>query len=248
MKKEKPRNQAIKNGFAATYDRFVQRQGLLPRGLAELVGSYAPGEILEFGVGTGTVAVGLSILGYKVTGVDLSSDMLKEASKKAQRHGVSVQLIEADMVGLNLKRGFDLLLCLGNTLPLVSGLRQARRLLRTCHSHVRPGGRAVFQIVNYDRILKERPTTFSVDCTDDLVRIKQYRYRRGTIDFVVSLVDSTTIPPAMNTATRIIRPWAKNDLTAEMERAGFEKIRAYGDYLRSEFRLSSRDLIMVAEK
>ena len=106
----------------------------------------------------------------------------------------------------------------------------------------------MFQIVNYDRILKEKPTTFSIDCTDDLVRIKQYRYRRGTIDFVVSLVDSGTIPPAVKTVTKRIRPWTKKDLAAELEKAGFEKIQAYGDYLRSEFRISSKDLIMVAEK
>ena len=124
MEEKNSRNQAMNNGFAATYDRFIQRQGLLPRGLAELVGSYAPGEILEFGVGTGTVAVGLSILGHKVTGVDLSRDMLKEARRKAHRHGVSVELKEGDMVALNLNRQFGLLLFKAATLIHVRAYRE----------------------------------------------------------------------------------------------------------------------------
>jgi glycine/sarcosine N-methyltransferase len=248
MSNEESRKQGLKGGFAATYDRLVQRKGLLPKGLAELIGLQPAQEILEFGVGTGTVALGLSVLGHKVTGVDLSTDMLKEARRKARRHGVSMKFMEGDMVELKLKREFDLLICLGNTLPLVPELRRARRFLKNCRDHIKPGGKAIFQIVNYDRILKERPMTFAVDCENDLVRIKQYRYRRGIIDFVVSLVDNSRIPPSMTTATNRIRPWTKDDLGAELRKAGFGKIAAYGDYLKSEFSLSSKDLVMVAEK
>jgi SAM-dependent methyltransferase len=238
----------IKGKFAGTYDKFVSRKTLLPPGLSSLIASTEAESILEFGVGTGTVAAGMSLEGFEVTGVDSSPDMLKEARRKARAHGVSLRLIESDMVEVKLSRRFDLVICLGNTLPLLADLRRARRFLKNCLYHLRPGGRAIFQIVNYDRILKDRPTTFAVDCQKDLVRIKQYRYGRQTIDFVVSLIDNSRIPPSMTTVTNRIRPWTGRALTAEMKSAGFKRIRAYGDYSRRRFNQSSKDLVIVAGK
>lgn len=238
----------IRGRFARTYDKFVSRKTLLPPGLSSLIASTGSKSILEFGVGTGTVAVGLSLPGFEITGVDLSPDMLREARRKARVQGVSLRLIKGDMVELKLKRRFDLVICLGNTLPQVADLRRARRFMKNCLYHLRPGGRAIFQIVNYDRILKDRPTTFAVDCEKDLVRVKQYHYRRETIDFVVSLIDNSRIPPAMTTVTNRIRPWTAEALTTELKSAGFKGIRAYGDYSKSRFNLESKDLVIVAGK
>ena len=66
----------IKGKFAKSYDSFVKRESLLPDGLFELVRSYSPEMIADFGCGTGSVAAGLSKAGYQVTGVDKSKDSI----------------------------------------------------------------------------------------------------------------------------------------------------------------------------
>ena len=237
----------ISGKFARTYDKFVKRGLLLPEGLSELVDSTAAKEILEIGSGTGSVAIGLSLAGYDVTGIDISPDMLRVAQSKAQEYGADTRFLDGDIVKVRLGRQFDLLICLGNTLALIAGSGESRMLFNNCIRHLRPGGKAIFQVLNYDRILKERPTTFAVDSQGDLMRIKQYRYCSKLLDFVVTLIDNSKIPPVVTTSERKLKPWTKREISAGLMNAGFKKVSAYKDYNRGRYNLHSNDLVIVAK-
>lgn len=237
----------IRGKFAETYDIFARRGSLLPAGLLDLVDRIKAKEILEFGSGTGAVAIGLDLAGYNVTGIDLSPDMLRAARSKAKKYGVDVRFLEGDIVKIRLDQRFDLLICLGNTLALITGSSDSRKLFKNCIRHLKPGGTAVFQLLNYNRILKEKPTTFAVDSHDDLIRIKQYRYGVKLLDFVVTLIDNSKIPPVMTISKRKLRPWTKKEITAGLMDAGFKKVSAYKDYKRKRFGVSSKDLIILAK-
>lgn len=237
----------ITGKFARTYDDFVRRGSLLPAGLLDLVNSTRTKEILEFGSGTGSVAIGLSLAGYNVTGIDFSPDMLRAARSKAREYGADVRFLKGDIVKIRLDQRFDLLICLGNTIPLIKGSVDSRRLFKNCVRHLVPGGIAVFQMLNYDRILKERPTTFAVDSQDDFIRIKQYRYGVKLLDFVVTLIDNSKVPPVVTISKRKLRPWTKKEITAVLMDAGFKKVSAYKDYNRKRFSVSSKDLIILAK-
>jgi len=236
----------IRGKFAKTYDNFVRRGSLLPEGLPELVDSAAAKEIIEFGSGTGAVAIGLSLTGYDVTGIDFSADMLRAARFKSQKYDADVKFLNRDIVKVRLDRKFDLLICLGNTLPLITGLGDSRKLFKNCVRHLKPGGTAIFQMLNYDRILKEKPTTFAVDSQDNLIRIKQYRYGIKLLDFVVTLIDNSKIPPVITISRRKLKPWTKREITAELMNAGFNKVCVYRDYNRRRFSLLSKDMVIVA--
>lgn len=238
----------FKGAIARSYDSFLTRKSLLPKGLLELVKSTKARKIVEFGAGTGTVAIGLSLEGYDVTGVDFSPEMLKKARQKAKKHGADTRFINGNIVKADLRRRFDLLICLGNTLPIINNLKDTRALFKNCAHHLKPGGTIVIQILNYDRILKTRPETFSTEILDDIIRIKQYRYGKTLIDFVVSLIDITKIPPKITISRNKIRPWTRRELTAELKEAGFRKINALGDYSKNKFTIKSKDLIVIAEK
>lgn len=238
----------FKRAIAGSYDRFLTRKSLLPKGLLELIKSSKAREIVEFGAGTGTVAVGLSLEGFDVTGVDFSPEMLKKARQKAKSHGADTRFINGNIVRVDLRRQFDLLICLGNTLPIIDSLRDARALFKNCANHLKPGGTIVIQILNYDRILKTRPRTFGVEILEDIIRIKQYRYGKTLIDFVVSLLDITKIPPKITVSRNKIKPWTRKELTGELLEAGFRKIKAHGDYSKNRFTIKSKDLIVIAEK
>ena len=237
----------FKREIAQTYDKFLTRKSMLPAGLADLVKTARAQKIVEFGVGTGTVAVGLSLEGYDVTGVDYSPEMLKLARQKAKIHDANTKLLDGNIVDIEIPERFDLLLCLGNTLPIITSLPDSRKLLRNCARHLKPGGTAIFQILNYDRILKTRPDTFATEILDDIIRIKQYRYGKTLIDFVVSLIDTTKVPSKITVRSHKIRPWTKKDLSAELKKAGFLKVRAFGNYSKERFTQKSKDLIIIGE-
>lgn len=236
----------IKGSFAGTYDRFVKRQTLLPAGLLELVRGLEGKSVLEFACGTGTVACGLALEGYDIVGVDYSPDMLKAARAKARRNKAKVKFIAGDISKVRVGRKFDLLLCMGNAIPHFKTQKSLTQLLENCISHLNDGGHVIFQLLNYNRILKNRPSTFAIDIDRDAVRFKQYRYRGGEIDFFVTVIDGATIPPTVAKTKNTLKPWRMGDLKYMMARAGFDDIIAYGNYSRAEFNLESNDLIIVA--
>jgi ubiquinone/menaquinone biosynthesis C-methylase UbiE len=68
--------------------------------------------ILDIGCGTGRHAVGLAMRGYKVTGIDMSSGMLDEARKAANKANVQVELIHADASEYKPQNKYDAAICL----------------------------------------------------------------------------------------------------------------------------------------
>jgi hypothetical protein len=78
------------------------------------------------------------------------------------------------------------------------------------------------------------------------VRFKQYHYRKNLIDFVVTIVDGSRIPPRASVSKIALRPWTSRQLKAALKRAGFQDIRFYGNYARGDFSINSKDLIIIA--
>jgi SAM-dependent methyltransferase len=99
---------------------------------AAVIASVAPagGPVLELGCGAGRVTRPLVALGFDVTGVDNSADML------AHVRGATTVL--ADLVTLRLEERFDVVVLASHFVNCAEAERVA--FLRTCAHHVRDGG------------------------------------------------------------------------------------------------------------
>ena len=129
------------------------------------------GQILELGCGTGHKLIPIASDGYSCVGLDLSSDMLAEARRKADESGVVVEWLHGDMTAFDLGRTFDFVFITANSLlhlhetdDLVSCFRSVRR-------HLAPGARFIFDVFNPSvRVLAEadghRRTRESLSFTD----------------------------------------------------------------------------------
>ena len=125
-------------GCAPKYDRKIDRiDRLLFADARAWVCSRAAGDVLEIGVGTG---LNLALYGpdVRVTGIDLSPEMLELARARADALGRDVQLAVGDAQALDLEdQSFDtavfsLSLC---TIP------DDRRAIAEAHRVLRSGGR-----------------------------------------------------------------------------------------------------------
>ena len=99
----------------ADYDaRFedLARSGHDVHGEATFVESLGPATVLDAGCGTGRVAIELARRGVEVVGVDLDPEMLAAARRKAPGLG----WVEADLVGVDLGRTFDVVVLAGNVM------------------------------------------------------------------------------------------------------------------------------------
>ncbi len=108
-----------------------------------LLTMHQPQHICDFGCGSGEMACRLGRMGYRVTGLDVSPELIDLARERAKLDGVEdrVSFIVADGASATLpKNEFDAVLAMSviHHLPLEAGLDTLEGLLK-------PGGRIAFQ-------------------------------------------------------------------------------------------------------
>jgi 16S rRNA A1518/A1519 N6-dimethyltransferase RsmA/KsgA/DIM1 with predicted DNA glycosylase/AP lyase activity len=102
--------------------------------LAELAG---PGPVLEFGVGTGRVALPLSRRGVRVHGIELSPAMAAQLSQSSGGRDVTVTI--GDFATTSVGETFALVYLLRNTITNLTTQAQQVDDFNAA-AHLRPGG------------------------------------------------------------------------------------------------------------
>jgi glycine/sarcosine N-methyltransferase len=118
------------------------------------------GPLLDAGCATGELACALAKGGIEVSGFDSDPEMIRIARTKAltipARPDFRVDSLEHCAESYP-RGGFRSLLCLGNTLVHLAGRAEVNTVMRNFHALLAPGGRLAVQLLNYDRLLLEKP-------------------------------------------------------------------------------------------
>lgn len=151
------------DAYAAAYDTFYGEKDYAGECdvLQALFGDYAAApvtSILDLGCGTGSHAVVLAQRGYRVTGVDRSEDMLRQATAKANKAGVSLELELADLKTYRDHREYDAVLMMFAVLGYQQSNEEVMDALRTARAHLRPGGVFVADFWYGPAVLSQRPS------------------------------------------------------------------------------------------
>lgn len=110
------------------------------RGVAELAG---PGPVLEFGIGTGRLALALSQLGVAVEGIEGSPEMV--AGMREKPRGDAIPVAVGDFSSIELGRRFRLVLLAVNTIFALPDQATQVRCFENAARHLEPGGRFVVE-------------------------------------------------------------------------------------------------------
>lgn len=114
--------------WAGFYHTLMERYGL-PRG-----------KVCECACGTGSLTIPLAAMGYQMTGVDISPDMLFEASQKARKAGAMIPFVKQDMRILHLHRQMDAVLCTNDGVNYLKGAEELSRFFQAAFRVIREGG------------------------------------------------------------------------------------------------------------
>src|SRR5262245_51097721 len=126
--------------MAGDYGTFAQY--LEPGALAILRNlNIAPGSrMLDVGCGAGQIAIPAARAGVNVTGVDIATNLIKQASARAAAEGLTIQFKEGDAEHLAFPdASFDTVISLIGAMFAPRPERVAAELVRVC----RPGGRII---------------------------------------------------------------------------------------------------------
>lgn len=103
------------------------------------------GGCLEFGIGTGRVALALSARGVSVHGIELSPHMAEQLSVKPGADAVPV--IIGDMTTTQVEGPFTLVYLVANALMNVTTQEEQLAVFANAAAHLTPGGRFVVELI-----------------------------------------------------------------------------------------------------
>ena len=194
--------------------------------------------VLDVGCGTGTLSLALTKLGYHVTGLDLSEDMLIVASEKAKEHGSQIEFIHRDMRELDGLYGFDLILIAVDSLNYLENEADVRQTFVGAYSALNSNGLLIFDVHTPYKMTEIFKDYLYVENDDDLTYI--WHVEEGV--YPLSVVHELTIF-AKNEAgsyTRTIerhyqRTFEMAQYEAWLAEVGFEIKSTVGDNDRQLF-------------
>ena len=145
--------------------------------------------VLDVGCGTGTLSLALAQLGYDVTGLDNSSDMLVVASEKALACGMMIDFIHRDMRELDGLSGFDCVLIAVDSLNYLENEADVRRSFKGAYSALNEGGVLIFDVHTPYKMTETFKDYLYVENADDLTYI--WHVEEG--EYPLSVIHELTI-------------------------------------------------------
>lgn len=206
---------------------------------------------LDVACGTGVYALAFAAGGVElVVGADISEGMLRMARQRAKELGVSVQWVLARMQDLRdlLSEQFDVITCLGNSLPhlltdsdLESTLAGFRQLLRA-------DGRLFLQLLNYESILADAERIVEITRRGDLEFVRFYDFMPDRLVFNLLKINWEGNCGIHTLSSTELRPYIWATLEHALKRSGFTNIKAYGGLDFSRFNpAASATLLLEAQ-
>ena len=219
------------------YMEILRREGITPR------------TVVDLACGTGSVTEILARKGYRVTGVDMSEEMLTEAAMKTmdmeQPPMYSCQLLQ----NLRLPRGVDMAVCALDSLDYILDPDDCKEAIRRSYKALNPGGIFIFD-VNTPEKLQAMDDQVFLDEDDDV-----YCVWRGEFDEETNICSY-----GMDLFQREGNMWRRSfeehreyaysqeQLTGFLKDAGFTHIQVYADRLFEAPREGEQRIYFKARK
>jgi len=195
--------------------------------------------VLDVACGTGVYALAAAERGAQSVGVDLCAEMLTRAQDNAKRLQLAVDWRCIPMQELSgaLDTDFDLVLCMGNSLPHVLEDAELERTLAGFKRLLKPGGKLVLQILNYTAILNRQERIVAIDRADQTEYIRFYDFLSDSrfVHFNVLSIDQAARECTYELSSVKLRAYQREDLRQALELAGFADCAWCGDLALSTF-------------
>ncbi len=201
------------------------------------------GPVLELGVGTGRVALGLARGGVAVIGVDTMQPMLDRFAERLEREPKrvreKVELRRGDLMDLDLAKRFEVVTAPFHVLNHCYTRQELATALRTVRTHLAPGGRFLFdvRVPNPDELRRDPNKVYKGRDVTLPSTGRRYHYRERwdydtasqvqTVEMAFVGVDD---PADFELQVLTHRCWFPAELEAVLHYEGFEVLEHLGDF------------------
>ncbi len=192
-----------------------------------------PGDhILDLACGTGVMTLQMAKAGYRVTGVDLSAEMLAVADQRLRSTGQTARLVAADMRDFRLDENFSCVFCLCDSLNYLTDQGELTLAFAQVEAMLEVGGLFVFDVnteyklreIYGDATYAERRDSFSY-IWENAYDPKQ-RMCQMDLAFYIKDADGRF---SEYTETHWETAFAHEEIAASLNQVGLDILGAYGD-------------------
>jgi glycine/sarcosine N-methyltransferase len=237
------------NAIAKYYeDIFPLGKDKLNFTLSEL--STNTNSILDIGCATGSLCLNLP-LKKQISGIDLDDKMIEIAKDRAFKLKQNINFQVMDMLTINehfSTNCFDVMFCFGNTIVHLQTPDKIELFLKHVKHCLKPNGKFLVQLVNYDRILANKITSLPLIDNKSIKFERNYNYPSNSklIKFTTQLLIKETSLILSNSIE--LYPLTHSEFSSLAKNAGFSSIEFYGSFKKDTYKpKSSPGIIAVCQ-
>lgn len=214
------------------------------------------GSVIEWGAGTGRIAIPLSKAGFDVTAVEVSGEVVERSWSKAG----NIEWICGDMRNVKLDKRYRLAVCAFNSFLCLTSLDDALAFLVNAKEHLEPGGLIGIEVSAFtpEELAEEVDgPNRQHDFTRRMPEGKLERFSISHYDAVSQLLEMRLFYELYggdgDLARRrehdlTIRVTNRDEMILMLRLAGFEVKAVYGGFEGEPFTAESDHLILLARR
>jgi glycine/sarcosine N-methyltransferase len=240
------------SGFYDAMTRFKKRQQREKDWIKQWRNVYQFNSALDAGCGTGSTALALAQEGIRTTGIDISDNMIKKAGENAPRRGISnIEFIASSFedAGRQINRMFDAIFCLGNSLVHIQPGKTLDKSIQSFAKLLNPGGVLIIQLLNYDKIMKNRDRIIDIYREESNEFIRFYDFGENILNFNILRIDWSREPVQHQLQTTRHYPYREYEIRKQLLKYGISIENIYGNIKMEDYHPeTSPNLVIAARK
>ena len=148
--------------FSYYYDEIMEM--IEYDGWVNLVKKYLTpsSKILDLACGSGTLAISLANDGYKVSGLDLSKEIIEVAKEKMITNHVEIDFSVKDMTNFNYDEKFDVITCFFDSVNFLTK-DEVKMMFNSVYNNLNDGGYFIFDLFTYSKMKEFNNLTIKDD-------------------------------------------------------------------------------------
>lgn len=191
----------------------------------------AKGRCVECACGTGSLTLPLRKMGYQMTGVDLSEDMLAAAMAKARAAGLTIPFVRQDMRRLSVPRRVDCVLATCDGVNYLTTPEDVQVFFAAAFAALKPGGALIFDVSTPEKLSGTlgNNTLFSDDEAVSYIWRNKWDEKNACVTLSLSLFvrRSDGVYDRLE-EKQVQRAHIRKELRSWLASAGFQDIVFYG--------------------
>lgn len=197
-------------------------------GVVQLLGLMPGARILDLCCGFGRHSLELARRGYRVTGLDLSPDLLRHAREAVEAEGLEIAWVEADMREIPVpEQPYDAVLMLFSSFGVFDNDEEEVKVVQSVARVLRPGGRLLVDTLNREVMLRHWMPLRWQEKPDGTLLLNRMRF-----DVIAGMWHSREIivfPDGRRFEDEHrLRFWTFTELVGILARNGFAVIQGFG--------------------